>query len=63
VRPARKRQDVPEWTWLAHELTWTGAFGDPSLARAELGERTWAVWAEALALFHKRLADDKLESQ
>ena len=57
-RPELKRDRVPEWRWLTHELSETGAFGDPSLASAELGERMWAAWAEAVGLFLKRLADE-----
>ena len=59
VKP-QQRPDVPEFVWLTQELTQTGAFGDPSLARADLGERTWAAWAEVVALFLKRLADETL---
>lgn len=58
VRPVLTRLQVPEWEWQTQELTETGAFGDPSLARAELGEKTWAAWAEAVGQFIKRLADE-----
>ncbi len=59
-RPTLLRPNVPEWEWRTEELSPTGAFGDPSLARAELGERCWAAWAEAFAQFLKRLADEPL---
>jgi creatinine amidohydrolase len=59
-RPTLRHRKVPEWWWMTHELSETGAFGDPTLARAELGERMWAIWAEAVALFLKRLADESL---
>ncbi len=58
VTPAMKRTTIPEWVWRTEELTETGAFGDPSLSSAELGGRTWAAWAEAVAQFLKRLADE-----
>jgi len=60
LRPELKRSTVPEWVWMTDELTPTGAFGDPSMARADLGERIWAAWADAVALFLKRLADENL---
>ena len=60
VRPTLKRQTVPEWHWQTHELTETGAFGDPSLARPEFGGKIWAAWAEAVAEFLKRLWDEPL---
>jgi creatinine amidohydrolase len=58
VRPTLRRPTVPEWVWHTHELTESGAFGDPSLARADLGEKVWEGWAEAVADFLKRLADE-----
>jgi creatinine amidohydrolase len=61
VRPTHTRPDIPEWVWRTEELTETGAFGDPSLARADLGEKCWAAWAEAVAAFLKRLADEPLQ--
>lgn len=60
VRPTHKRPDIPGWVWKTEELTETGAFGDPSQARADIGERIWAGWAEAVAQFLKRLADEPL---
>lgn len=61
VRPRLKMSSVPEWTWQTHELSETGAFGDPSLAKATLGEEMWAMWAEAAALFLKRLWESPIE--
>ncbi|MCE5238459.1 creatininase family protein [bacterium] len=61
VRPTHSRPDIPEWDWRTEEITVTGAFGDPSLARAELGEQCWAAWSEAVAQFLKRLADEPLD--
>jgi creatinine amidohydrolase len=58
VRPTLKRPTVPEWNWRTEELTETGAFGDPSQARSEFGTQTWNAWAEAVAQFLKRLADE-----
>ncbi len=60
VRPTHSRPDIPEWDWRTEEITVTGAFGDPSLARAELGEQCWAAWSEAVAQFLRRLADEPL---
>jgi len=60
VRPTHSRPDIPEWEWRTEEITATGAFGDPSQARAELGEQCWAAWAEAVAQFLKRLAEEAL---
>jgi len=60
TRPEMTRDTVPEWSWRTHELSETGAFGDPSLARADLGGRAWAAWAEAVGKFLKRLADEPL---
>lgn len=62
VRPTLKRPTVPEWNWRTEELTATGAFGDPSQARPEFGMQTWNAWAEAVAQFLKRLADEDLPS-
>jgi len=59
-RPTLKHQTVPEWRWMTHDLSETGAFGDPTMARAELGEKMWAIWAEAVGCFLKRLADEPL---
>lgn len=59
-KPVLKRPTVPEWEWNTHELTETGAFGDPSLAHAELGSRLWALAAESVALFLRRLAEEPL---
>jgi creatinine amidohydrolase len=59
-KPTLKRSAVPEWCWRTEELTGTGAFGDPSLARADLGEKMWAAWAESVGLFIKRLSDEPL---
>ena len=59
-RPTLKRDSVPEWRWMTHDLSETGAFGDPTMARAELGEKMWAIWAEAFGLFLKRLAEQRL---
>lgn len=61
VRPTLKFPQVPEWTWQTHELSESGAFGDPSLASAALGERMWEMWADAVALFLKRLWEAPLE--
>lgn len=52
--------EKPEWGYMTHHITKTGASGDPSLARADLGERVWAAWAEAMALFIKRLWETPL---
>lgn len=60
VRPTMKRTTVPEWRWQTHELTETGAFGDPSLAQPEFGEKIWNAWAESAAQFIKRLWEDPL---
>ena len=62
VRPEMKRTTVPEWEWRTEELTETGAFGDPSLARADLGEKCWAAWADAASQFLKRLADEPVDA-
>lgn len=61
-KPPMHVQAVPEWKWLTPELTPTGATGDPTLARADLGEKIWTCWAESVALFLKRLADAPLDS-
>lgn len=56
VRPVMELQECPEWVWRTEEITATGAFGDPSLARADLGEKCWQAWATAVAEFLQRLA-------
>jgi len=61
VRPTLKVDSRPEWSWQTHELSETGAFGDPSLASAELGEKLWDTWAQPVALFLKRLWEEPLE--
>ncbi len=53
-------REKPEWVYLTQHITKTGASGDPSLARADLGERLWSAWAEAVGLFIKRLWDTPL---
>lgn len=63
VRPRLKMPSVPEWTWRTHELSETGVFGDPSLVKESLGEKMWATWAEAAALFLKRLWESPIEEQ
>ncbi len=55
LRPTLEVESIPEWSWQTHELSETGAFGDPSLANAELGEKLWESWAQPVALFLKRL--------
>lgn len=60
IRPTHSRPDIPEWEWRTEEITATGAFGDPSQARAELGEMCWAAWSDAVAHFLKRLAEETL---
>jgi len=60
ARPTHSRPDIPEWEWRTEEITATGAFGDPSLARAELGEKCWKAWAEAVAQFLQRLGEEEL---
>jgi creatinine amidohydrolase len=58
-KPTLKVDRVPEWAWLTHELSETGAFGDPTLGDAELGEKLWRAWAEAFALFIRRLWEEE----
>lgn len=60
VKPQLKVERIPEWSWQTHELSETGAFGDPSLATPEIGEKIWNAWAEATAMFLKRLWDEPL---
>jgi creatinine amidohydrolase len=51
VKPTLLRQDVPAFAWRTDQISPTGAFGDPSLATAELGERFWEIIAESVARF------------
>ena len=60
VKPKLEVDKVPEWSWQTHELSETGAFGDPSMATPELGEKLWASWAQGIGLFIKRLWDAEL---
>jgi len=60
VRPELKMHTVPEWSWFTHELSETGAFGDPSMASAELGKKGWETFCEAVGLFIKRLWETEL---
>jgi len=60
VRPELKVDQAPEWSWMTHELSETGAFGDPSLATAEIGHKLWRAWAEAVGLFIKRVWETEL---
>lgn len=62
-KPKMHRTAVPEWKWLTHELTPTGATGDPTLAHAELGEKMWTCWAESVALFLKRLWAEPIDAE
>ena len=60
VKPQLRVDKVPEWSWWTHELSESGAFGDPSLATAELGQKLWDSWAQGVARFIKRLWDTDL---
>ncbi|MEW6355242.1 MAG: creatininase family protein [Planctomycetota bacterium] len=60
VKPQLKLKTVPEWWWRTDELSETGAFGDPSIATAEFGQKMWDIWAEAVGLFIKRLWETNL---
>lgn len=51
-KPRLKIDHEPDWEWLTHELTDNGAIGDPTLAKAELGER---IWEGAISDFCERL--------
>jgi creatinine amidohydrolase len=58
VKAALKRTDQPGYFWLTDEISPTGAFGDPSLATAELGERLWEIIAESVARFLRRISEE-----
>jgi creatinine amidohydrolase len=58
VRPTLKRSEQPGYVWLADEVSETGAFGDPSLATPELGERLWGIVAESVARFLRRISEE-----
>ena len=60
VRPKLSVAGRPEWAFMTHQVTESGASGDPSLARADLGEKLWPAWAEAVGLFIKRLWEVEL---
>ena len=55
VKPDLIHTSRPDWAFMTHQVSPTGASGDPSLARADLGEKLWPAWSEAVALFIKRL--------
>jgi creatinine amidohydrolase len=55
VTPTLNMAEQPEWTFALDEISATGATGDPSLARAEIGERRWKCHAEAVARFIRRV--------
>ncbi|MFQ6096284.1 MAG: creatininase family protein [Armatimonadota bacterium] len=59
TRPTLKVDEVPRHAWRTDEITETGAFGDPSKARADLGEAFWKAWADSIAEY---LADVASES-
>jgi len=58
VKATLKRTEQPGYFWLADEISETGAFGDPSLATAELGERLWDIVAESVARFLRRVSEE-----
>ncbi len=58
VRPTLKRSEQPGYVWLADEISETGAFGDPSLATPEMGERLWDIVAESVARFLRRISEE-----
>jgi creatinine amidohydrolase len=58
VKATLKRTEQPGYFWLADEISETGAFGDPSLATAELGERLWEIIAESVARFLRRISEE-----
>jgi creatinine amidohydrolase len=63
VKPALNVTERPEWTFTLAEISVTGATGDPSLARAEIGERRWQCHAEAVARFIRRVWEFELPNE
>jgi creatinine amidohydrolase len=59
VRPVLKLTETPRHAWRTDEITDTGAFGDPSKARADLGEAYWKAWADSIGEY---LADVAAEA-
>jgi creatinine amidohydrolase len=58
VKPTLTRTEQPGYFWLANEISETGAFGDPSQATAELGERLWDIMGESVARFLRRVGEE-----
>jgi creatinine amidohydrolase len=58
VKATLKRAEQPGYFWLADEISETGAFGDPSQATAELGERLLDIVAESVARFLSRIGEE-----
>ena len=58
VKATLKRTEQPGYFWLADEISETGAFGDPSQATAELGERLWSIVAESVARLLRRIGEE-----
>jgi len=59
VKAQLKRDTVPLFAWRTDELSVTGAFGDPGLATAELGEKLWEAWTESIARFLAAVRDEQ----
>lgn len=58
VPAALTRATQPGYKWLAHEVSPTGAFGDPSQATAEWGAVLWEIVAESVARFLHAISEE-----
>ena len=59
VKPKLKRQSMPLGSWWTKDITETGASGDPSKANPEYGKEIYKYFPDALALFLKKVSEDK----
>ncbi|MGQ9515168.1 MAG: creatininase family protein [Thermoproteota archaeon] len=51
ARPLLKLKREPKHAWRTEEISESGAFGDPSLATEELGNKYWQIWKIAIARY------------
>jgi len=58
AKPTLKRTTSPGYAWRTDELSETGAFGDPSVATAELGEQLWEAFTEGRARYLVAISEE-----
>lgn len=60
AKPRLKMEKVPSYAWRTDELSETGAFGDPSSATKELGDKLWQVWSRAIGKYLRAISREEI---